>query len=356
MKFKKIAAVILMSMMIGSMTLSGCGINKNANVITMKSDSADTIEVSMGYANFAARMQQANYDSIFVSYYGEDYWTNDSYAQNGKNMQDSVKENVLDEIETQCLLEQHMADYGVEVTDDDKAAIKKAAEQFISDNSKSAIKEVGATQEYVERYLYLQTVEKRMREAIRATADTNVSDEEAAQKTFSYVKISLTTYTDDSGNQQTYTDDQVTVVKKDAYDAAEKAKTDFDGMAEEYGYDVQTYSYGSDEKSESDGGFCDAVISAANEMKAGDVSGLIEGTDCYYIIRLDSEFDEDATATKKESIISDRQDEVYQTVTEGYKDAVKITVDDKEWAKVKFDNLFTTPSATDSSDSSADAE
>ena len=356
MKFKKFAAIILMSAMIGSMTLGGCGIKKNANVITMTSDSADTIEVSMGYANFAARIQQATYDGVFASYYGEDYWTNDSYAQDGKDMQDSVKENVLDEIETQCLLEQHMSDYGVEITDDDKAAMKKAAEQFMTDNSKSALKEVGATEEYVERYLYLQTVEKRMREAIRATADTNVSDEEAAQRTFSYVKISLTTYTDDSGNQQTYTADQVTVVKKNATDAAEKAKTDFDGMAQEYGYTVQTYSYGSDEKSESDGGFCDAVISAANNMKAGDVSGLIEGTDCYYIIRLDSENDKDAMAKKKESIISDRQDEVYKTVTEGYKDAVKIKVDDKEWAKVKFDNLFTTPSASDNSDSSAAAE
>ena len=121
----------------------------------------------------------------------------------------------------------------------------------------------------------------------------------------------MTTYTDDSGNQQTYTDDQVTVVKKDAYDAAEKAKTERVGSASDYCYMVQTYSYGSDEKSEPDGGCCDAVITAANSMKAGDVSDLIEGTDCYYIIRLDSEFDADATEKKKQSIVSDRQDEAY---------------------------------------------
>ena len=153
----------------------------------------------------------------------------------------------------------------------------------MSDNSKAALKEVGATQEYVERYLYLQTVEKRMKAAISATADTNVSDEEAAQRTFSYMKISLTTHTDESGNQQTYSADETTVVKKNADDAAQKAQSDFDGTAQEYSYDVQTYSYGSDEKSEADGGFCDAVIAAANSMTAGQVSGLIEGTDCYYI-------------------------------------------------------------------------
>ena len=83
---------------------------------------------------------------------------------------------------------------------------------------------------------------------------------------------------------------------------------------------------------------------------------LNDSTDCYYIIRLDSEYDAEATAKKKESIISDRQDEVYQTVTEGYKEAVTINVDEKEWAKVKFDNLFTAPSTSDNSDSSAATE
>ena len=86
MKFKKFAAIILMSAMIGSMTLGGCGIKKSANVITMESDSADPIEVSMGYANFAARIQQANYDNIFVAYYGEDYWTSATRLQAVKSL------------------------------------------------------------------------------------------------------------------------------------------------------------------------------------------------------------------------------------------------------------------------------
>ena len=36
---------------------------------------------------------------------------------------------------------------------------KKAAEQFMSDNSKAALKEVEATQEYLDRFQYQQTVE-----------------------------------------------------------------------------------------------------------------------------------------------------------------------------------------------------
>ena len=89
-------------------------------------------------------------------------------------------------------------------------------------------------------------------------------------------------------------------------------------------------------------------------MKEGDVSDLIEGTDCYYIIRLDSEFDSDATEKKKQSIISDRQDEAYNNAVESYKKDIDINVNDKEWSKVVFDNLFTTPSASDSSSATAE--
>ena len=118
MRFKKFAAIILMSTMIGTMSLSGCGgVNKDAVAITMTSDDKDAIEVTMGYANFAARIQQAGYDSVFASYYGDDYWTNDSYAKDGKNMQESIKDSVLESIETQYLLEKHMSDYGVEITE-----------------------------------------------------------------------------------------------------------------------------------------------------------------------------------------------------------------------------------------------
>lgn len=40
-------------------------------------------------------------------------------------MQESIKDSVLESIETQYLLEKHMSDYGVEITEEDQAAIKK---------------------------------------------------------------------------------------------------------------------------------------------------------------------------------------------------------------------------------------
>ena len=106
---------------------------------------------------------------------------------------------------------------------------------------------VSGDEKTVKKVLELLTLQKKMETAMTADVDTNVSDEEAAQRTFSYMKINLTTYTDESGKQQTYSADETTVVKKNADDAAQKAQSDFDGTAQEYSYDVKTYSYGSDE-------------------------------------------------------------------------------------------------------------
>ena len=353
MRFKKFAAIILMSTMIGTMSLSGCGgVNKDAVAITMTSDDKDAIEVTMGYANFAARIQQAGYDSVFASYYGDDYWTNDSYAKDGKNMQDSIKDSVLESIETQYLLEKHMSDYGVEITEEDQAAIKKAAEQFMSDNSKAALKEVGATQEYVERYLYLQTVEKRMKAAISATADTNVSDEEAAQKKMQYVLFSTKT-TGSDGNSTDMSDDEKTEVKKKAEDFQKDAASaeDFSVFATAVGASATDLTFDSDTTSPNED-----LIKAADKLKEGEVTDVIEADNGYYVAKVVSLLDRDATDTKKESIVSQRKSDQYQSICKKWKKKTDIKVHKKVWNTISFaDQGVTVKSTTEDTDTSSDS-
>ena len=353
MRFKKFAAIILMSTMIGTMSLSGCGgVNKDAVAITMTSDDKDAIEVTMGYANFAARIQQAGYDSVFASYYGDDYWTNDSYAKDGKNMQESIKDSVLESIETQYLLEKHMSDYGVEITEEDQAAIKKAAEQFMSDNSKAALKEVGATQEYVERYLYLQTVEKRMKAAISATADTNVSDEEAAQKKLQYVLFSTKTKGSD-GKSTDMSDDEKAEVKKKAEDFQKDAASaeDFSVFATAVGASATDLTFDSDTTSPNED-----LIKAADKLKEGEVTDVIEADNGYYVAKVVSLLDRDATDTKKESIVSQRKSDQYQSICKKWKKKTDIKVHKKVWNTISFaDQGVTVKSTTEDTDTSSDS-
>ena len=193
--------------------------------------------------------------------------------------------------------------------------------------------------------LRLNLIQKKMYNAIIATADTEVSDEEAAQRTFSYIKVSTEAHYDDSKNYVEYTDDEKAELEKTAEKIAEEAKDDFDAAATDNGYTVSTYSYGSDEIGE-DGtatGSMDAsIITAADALKEGEVSSLIsvDGKG-YYVIRLDSEFDRDATDKEKETIVSKRQSDKYNEVCDSYKEEKEWTVNDDVWATVNFDKLYT---------------
>lgn len=339
MKIKRVVSIALAAVTAASLALSGCSrINDEAVVATL-----DGQEISLGLANFMAQYTAASF-STYMSYFGEDMWSQDLYGDGG-TMQESVKSDVLDQIEIAYLLENHMEEYGVEITQEELDEIDSVAENFLEENTNKALKVMGASKEYVAEMLRIQLIQQKMHEAIIATADTAVSDEEAAQKTISYIKVSTQGHYDADNNYIEYTDEEKETIADTANTVAEEALTDFDAAATNHGYQVNTYSYGADEidaDGNPTGALDSAVIREANGLKEGEISGavLVEG-DGYFILRMDSEYDEDATETKKQEIISQRQSDKYTEVTESYKEAADWVVDEEVWATVNFDKLYT---------------
>lgn len=335
MKMKNIAVLALAGTMAASIMLTGCGnrIDQDAVAATLGDK-----EISLGLANFMAQYQAVTYDSYYMSYYGEDMWSQD-LSGSGSTMTDQVKSSVMDQLETDYLLEQHMSDYKVEITDDEMTAIQNTAKQFMTDNEGDAAKTMGATEEYLTEMLRLSLIQQKMEAAIEAEVDTNVSDEEAAQRTFSYINVTTDGYYDANSKYVAYTDDEKAALPDKVKEMAAAAKTDFEGAASQYGYTVSTYSYGSDTTDDS---MDQAVLTAASALKEGEISDLITtDSNGYYVIRLDSEFDRDATDKEKETIVSQRKSDHYTEVTDAYKKDAKWTVDDDAWAKVNFDELYT---------------
>lgn len=367
MKRKKITALMLAGALAVSAFTTGCSgrINQDAVVATLGDQ-----EISLGLANFIARYNQAQTDNLYQMYMGQSpNWQTDAYGS-GSTLEEDTKNSVMEQIELMYLLDQHKDDYKVSITEDETKKMKEAAKKFMEDNSKQAIKQIGATEEYVEEMLRLMTIQSKMKEAIEAETDTKVSDEEAAQRTFSYVTVDLKKHQDDDGNNVEYTEDESKQLKKDTKKLAKKAAKDFDGAMKDAGYTVSTHSYDANpdkDKYSDQETMADEVIKAADKLKEGEVSDYIEvedkdaDTDTAYILRLDKELDEDATKSKKESIISSRKSDHYTEVTDGYKKDAKWNVDSKQWKKVKFDSTFKakqtetnasdSTEATDSSDS-----
>ena len=188
---KRGAALALCAVM-----LAGCGsaINNDAVVVNIN-DGEDTVK--LGYANFVAHYNQAGYDMYYRSYFGDEYWSND-LAGDGKTMEDTVKEQVMKDLERFYVSGVHAADYNVELTADDEKAIADAAKKFLDDNEEDAIRQMGATQEYVERFLKDQTISTRVQQAIEKDADVKVDEKEAERSTIAYTYFLTTEFDEQS--------------------------------------------------------------------------------------------------------------------------------------------------------------
>ncbi|MDO4649658.1 MAG: FKBP-type peptidylprolyl isomerase, partial [Eubacteriales bacterium] len=170
--------------------LSGCG--KETLDGTKTVAIVDGEELPLGVLSLYARQQQAMYENFYQAYMGSTPgWDNVVDEETNQTYGEQMVQTSLDTIEEMMLLKAKAADYGVEISDEDRENIKKAAEEFMAANSEETIKELSITQEQVETYLELQTYQTRMYDAVRAAAEVEITDEQATQSTFSYVSITV---------------------------------------------------------------------------------------------------------------------------------------------------------------------
>ena len=128
--------------------------------------------------------------------------------------------------------------------------------------------------------------------------------------------------------------DKETLIKElDKINAQEDpAAADMDALAKEVDENLSASvkTFGSDDTS-----LDDKLKEAVKSLTDGQVAPeVIEGENAYYVARMDSVFDEDATKSKKESIVSERKQEAYNNLLEEWGKDTKIEVDKKVWKKV----------------------
>lgn len=188
-------------LMLGS--LSGCSkkeaeFDPEATAVTVNGD-----EISAGLVKFATHYTQALTEDLYKNYMGvSDPMSQDIYG-NGSTMGDMIKSQTVTTLENMVLAEQKMEEYGVELTDDEKSTISEAAKKFLDDNGEEVLDKMGATQETVERYLTLRLIQNKMEPAMSADVDTEVSDDEAAQRKVQYAMFRAETEAESESETET---------------------------------------------------------------------------------------------------------------------------------------------------------
>ena len=353
---KKTAVVALAGVMAAGM-LTGCGEKELDGTKTVAT--VDGTEIPLGMLSLSVREGQAQAEAMYKSFMGgSDYSIWGTEAEEGKTYGEQAVEQALEDIELMCILKEKAADYDVEITEDDEKAIADAAAAFMSANTEDTLKTLAVTEDQVKTYLELETYKSRMHDPIIADVDKNVSDEEAQQSSFNYVSISTSDLSDDEIKQK----------KEDAQKILDGLNADPDGDFSEIAksvddsYTVLSGSFDTnedaaeedsddeDETTASSGNYPDEVMKVLRTLKDGEVgSDVIETDSSYYVVRLDKVNDEDATATKKESIISTRENELYTETTDKWMDEADIKVEKKvlKTLKVTDNHKFTIQTAAE---------
>ncbi len=341
---RKKTLIFALSALLVLASLAGCSsFDGDETAMTVGDD-----VVTADLANFAARYMQAQYETYYGAYLGDDMWS--SEAEEGLTYEEYVKENVQNTLKVMLLCEQHQGDYDIELTDPEKRAIEQAAADFSDSNSLDAKEKVSGDTETVERFMTLSVEEGKVADAVEAGADTDVSDEEAAQKAMSYVRFPKNT-TDDDGNTMELSEEELEDLKAEAQELVDRtlAGEDFDQVATELDLNVQTTTF------DADSTVPDAsVVEAADALEnVRAVTDVIETEGSYFVAQLTSLMDQEATETKKEEIIEERKEELFGEVLDGWEEDTEVTINDSVWNKINFKTMSVT-SYTDESDDYTD--
>lgn len=293
MNFKYIAKKIVIAGLIGILTmgsLTGCsskiklvfttGLSGN-QLFKIGSTTCTTPEVMIYLTTFYNQ---------YADIYGEEMW---HYDFGGVSLEDHVKDVVLSKTAQIKLMNLMAKEYGITLNDEEKAGIQKAAASYyeqLQDDLKEREKITGGVVEKV----YLEyALANKVYGTITESADMEISDDEA--RTVTVQVICFRNWKIKNNEKTSLNESETKAVMEKAEKVLEQIKegANFEALAAEYSDNNQIlkkYARGS-----VDADFEELLFS----MDQGDVTGIVELEDGYYIVKCISTMDYEATQENK---------------------------------------------------------
>ena len=348
---KSIRKKVVLGCLAGALAATGLTGCSNKPDGTRVAATVNGEEIPLGVVSFMTRYQQAQTQAMYDMYFGganADMWDQVADQETGETYGESARDDVLEQVETMYLLREKSKDYDVTLTKKEQKKITEAAEAFIKANTKETLENLGVSQSDIETALEIQTYEKKMYDPMVADVDTKVSDEEAQQTSVTYVKVDIE---EPEEGEEDKKEDNAAKSKEKAQQILDEvlatADADMDAIAKDVDETLSASEENfttnppkeeendEDEDEDSDVIGEDSTVpqsvrDVVKDLADGEVaSELVEEEDAYYVVRLEKAFDEDATDAEKESIVSQRKDEAYNDLLEGWKDEAEIQPDEK---------------------------
>lgn len=199
----------------------------------------------------------------------------------------------------------------ISLTSEERATMTEAGDEYYSSLTETDISHMNVTREEVQNVYEDYYLANKLVEELTKTSNLEVSDSEA--KVISIMEAK--------------TDDKETADR--LYQTASQENADFQKCAEDLGITVTTRPLGREETGKE-------FETAAFALTTNQVSGVITDRGSYYVLRCLSDYDEAATAERKEIIFKERKRKAFREIYDDFKAGVSLTYSGDPWEKLNL--------------------
>lgn len=225
--------------------------------------------------------------------------------ESGKTFEEYTKEQLksfMDELKILTLLARER---GISLTEEETAAMSQAAEEYMSALTPEDISYMGVDETSVNTMFHDYCLANKTVGELTRDLDMEVSDSEAKVIQISEVRA----------------EEQETA---QAVSDSVKAGTSLEKAAASEGLEVSSVKLGRADK----GADYDY---AAFALETGEVSEVVEDEGEYCVLRCDNDYDQEATAQRKEQIYDARRQKAFQDIYSGFKEGITLNDSVKDW-------------------------
>lgn len=258
-----------------------------------------------------------------------DIWSYE--IEENKTFEEYAKEEVISEITQLKVITQKAQELGIVLENDEKDEVNKLAKEYINGIDPADINKYGFTEELIAQIYADNQLAAKVFDIVTNKVDSDISDEEAKQITIQYLMV-MTEGEDKNGRKVSMSEDEKATARKRAVNFLKEAKEaeNFYNFAESNTDDTTVeVTFGKE----------DMPIEFGKEaflLKTGEFSRLLQTESGFYILYCVSDFDEDATFMKKEEIIAENQNKMFEDTYADWAKQYEVGVSTSLWDQIEF--------------------
>lgn len=268
---------------------------------------------------------QDQYESVF----GKEIWQTDL---NGVTLEENVKETVLAQLAQIKTMNLLAAKHGVALDEGERKKVQEAAAAYYVSLNETEREVLQADEETIEKLYAEFALANKVYEYIIKDINPEISDDEARTITVQYVLIKNYTR-DGTGKRIDYSESAKEDALRQAREILEMARAedaDFEELVLQYSEGEKgNYSFG---KGETDPAF----EKAAFNLETGEISGIVETSYGYNIIKCINTFNREETDENKIKIVEKRREEVFGQEYDAFITSLTRTLNEPLWEQVTF--------------------